>query len=219
MATIKGVWVLKSIVTTPSFNAEYCSFISNGVSYTNLGYSSYDSEYDRAVLKYGSTVVYYFDSGFDQWLNEAYRTVDFGETEQSVSDTFYSWFTANAAQQVTATVLAKIKYGEEELGDLVAGKKAVVKVKGTEMDEDLVIESVFSPPVLVEGEATPTEADQEFTPTDADGYSKFTVKKIPSGYVKPSGTLTVTANGTFDVTEKASVTVAIPVYDGTVVIS
>lgn len=74
-------------------------------------------------------------------------------------------------------------------------------------------------PVLVEGEATPTEADQEFTPTEADGYSKFTVKKIPSGYIKPSGTLTVTANGTFDVTEKASVTVAIPVYDGTVVIS
>lgn len=113
----------------------------------------------------------------------------------------------------------KMKYNGVELETLADGKKRTLHVAEKTMAADIEIESASTPPVLVEGEATPTEADQEFTPTDADGYSKFTVKKIPSGYVKPSGTLTVTANGTFDVTEKASVTVAIPVYDGTVVIS
>lgn len=35
--------------------------------------------------------------------------------------------------------------------------------------------------------------------------------------ITPSGSVTMTANGTYDVTAYASVVVAIPVYDGTVV--
>lgn len=35
--------------------------------------------------------------------------------------------------------------------------------------------------------------------------------------ITPSGTRTVTANGTYDVTSYANCTVAIPVYDGSVV--
>lgn len=31
------------------------------------------------------------------WYNDAYRVVDFGETQQSVSSDFYTWFTSNAS--------------------------------------------------------------------------------------------------------------------------
>ena len=42
---------------------------------------------------------------------------------------------------------------------------------------------------------------------------------VESGGITPTGTLNITANGTYDVTDKDSVVVAIPTYDGTVVIS
>lgn len=33
------------------------------------------------------------------WIDEAYLTVDFGTTPQTVTDEFYNWFTANAIKQ------------------------------------------------------------------------------------------------------------------------
>jgi hypothetical protein len=47
---------------------------------------------------------------------------------------------------------------------------------------------------------TPTETSQEITPdTDYAGLKKVTVDAIPYGYVKPSGTVTFTKNGTYDI--------------------
>ena len=48
-------------------------------------------------------------------------------------------------------------------------------------------------------------------PVEIDGYSPVTVNvPVPEGYIKPSGTLNITKNGTYDVTEKASAVVSIP---------
>ena len=48
-------------------------------------------------------------------------------------------------------------------------------------------------------------------PNGVDGYSPIEVSvPIPNGYIKPSGTLNITKNGTYDVTEKASAVVSIP---------
>lgn len=41
------------------------------------------------------------------------------------------------------------------------------------------------------------------------------IANIPTG-ITPSGTVTLNTNGTYDVTEKATAIVAIPVYDGSV---
>lgn len=51
-----------------------------------------------------------------------------------------------------------------------------------------------------------------YTATDGvDGYSPVTVNvPIPDGYIQPSGTKTITENGSYDVTEKASVLVDVP---------
>lgn len=41
------------------------------------------------------------DSPIDEgaWVNDSYRTIDFGSTPQTVTDEFYNWFTANATKQ------------------------------------------------------------------------------------------------------------------------
>ena len=69
-------------------------------------------------------------------------------------------------------------------------------------------------PVLQEKTVTPTTTALEVTADDGyDGLEKVTVEKIPSQYVIPSGTKTITSNGTHDVTSYASATVNVPSED------
>lgn len=67
-------------------------------------------------------------------------------------------------------------------------------------------------PVLQEkNNITPTTSQQTITPDSGyDGLSKVVVNKIPDSYVVPSGTRTIEENGTFDVTNYASVSVDVP---------
>ena len=54
---------------------------------------------------------------------------------------------------------------------------------------------------------TPTKSKQEVKPDTEMVLYKVTVNPIPDEYIIPSGELPITANGTYDVTEKASVIV------------
>lgn len=55
---------------------------------------------------------------------------------------------------------------------------------------------------------TPAKSAQNIAAPDGKvGYSSVTVEKIPDDYIIPSGSQNITANGTYDVTNKASVVV------------
>lgn len=54
---------------------------------------------------------------------------------------------------------------------------------------------------------TPTKSTQKATPDSGYVLSEVTVNPIPDDYIIPSGSQNITANGTYDVTSKASVVV------------
>lgn len=66
-------------------------------------------------------------------------------------------------------------------------------------------------PTLQTKTVTPTKSQQTITPdSNYDGLSQVTVNAIPDDYIMPSGSQTITANGTYDITSKASVVVNVP---------
>lgn len=98
--------------------------------------------------------------------------------------------------------------------EVQGGKSVRLPTKGKYCDRDIVITATGggeTPANPIIESLSVTENGTYTAPSGVDGYSPVTVNvSIPNGYIKPSGTLNITDNGTYDVTEKASVIVAIP---------
>lgn len=116
MATIKGKWKFKEVVddSTPNSLDDSrinLSFESSGQrwsqisiykssEYVSILYSLYteDGPPDAEYLAYA-----------DRTWSEAYRTVDFGETEQTIEDEYYNWIVANAVEQTLPEKIYSVK--------------------------------------------------------------------------------------------------------------
>lgn len=77
----------------------------------------------------------------EYWQDEAYRTVDFGNTEQKVSAVFYTWLVANATLQgeKEPTATATITYNSNIIAIITDGQTATLSCKGKKMIGDIVI--------------------------------------------------------------------------------
>lgn len=103
--TISGKWKFNEVLTKPTksfidVTYFYSSADEWNTQYKIIGgfhlgvmYYTYDDGDDASFDLY----VYKFES--NSWLVEA-RIVDFGETPQTVSEEFYTWFTANATKTI-----------------------------------------------------------------------------------------------------------------------
>lgn len=106
MAQVSGVWVWNDTLPfVEAIIADYnVTFKSNNDNYTSLYvYNSAHDPKGGALLAYGAEgYAVYIGSGNEiGFTNEAYKTIDFGTTPQTVSDSFYTYLTTNATTTQT----------------------------------------------------------------------------------------------------------------------
>ena len=108
MAKIKGKWKWNDTFVRPEGGAEYVgtsvNFISNGITFSNMDMCLLSGqEWLGYAGSSGMTWVYDqtgSQAGFQGWLNEAYKIMDFGNSDVSVDDEFYQVLVANANEYI-----------------------------------------------------------------------------------------------------------------------
>lgn len=161
MKTVKGIWTFKDVLTYPSnYFQERVKFSSGGTNYTQI----YPIVHSDIEIRRSLCYAYYADEVLEEglieewpyvfdgtdvvgWQGEVYKTIDFGETEQTVSDVFYAWLTRNAfAEKVevnitengTTTLATAGKYCDRNIDVNVEVSSEVLN------DADSILDGSFS---------------------------------------------------------------------------
>lgn len=159
MATVKGIWTFKDVLTSAVIWEEV-NFSADGVSYhrifidsggvapfltLNYGYNEGEMTCAQDVYAFEE-----YDGGLIQigWYSDAGKTIDFGETEQTVSDEFYSWLVENATyagnilinitENGTTTLATAGKYCDRNIDVNVEVSSGIVN------DADKILDGSFS---------------------------------------------------------------------------
>lgn len=94
--TVSGVWVFNETIPMEDTSFSNISFSNGGRNFDSILIEN--AKPWSMVYRNSSDEVGAYWEG-DGWLDEAYRTIDFGTTAQEVSEEFYAWLTANAVKQ------------------------------------------------------------------------------------------------------------------------
>ena len=99
MATVSGVWKwnFNNYDTSNFSGSQSVTFTSNNNEFNSISWNPMDY-----ILQYWSGPVTVFEYG--GWENRDYEEMDFGATEQTVSEDFYNFLTANATQQAAPSI-------------------------------------------------------------------------------------------------------------------
>lgn len=113
---IKGIWIFNDIISLDqSIFGEYLvNFTSDGVECMAMRINDITGDIELSYIpnKGSSTPVYVLGVSWvdaDYNPDDKYRTVDFGETEQEVSEVFYNWLIANATEYGTTPTLRNVR--------------------------------------------------------------------------------------------------------------
>ena len=135
MAKVSGIWnfydIISAFPTTSSYNV---NFYSNDTQYIGIRKSG-------GVLYYiasGNVWNAIYDYNDNKWHKEAYKTINFGDTEQDVNNVFYSWIFSNTTKSV-GEIVAEIKYGSSILGRLIKEQKATLTCIDQKMVYDVSV--------------------------------------------------------------------------------
>lgn len=201
--TIRGVWEFqKDGFTMDSVDCDV-NFTSNGNQFTSL-HNSFDG--NETTMKYDTTTVWSDASGVG-WVNESYRTVDFGTEFQTVPKSFIDFIT-DFAQPITPKPVLQEKTvapgktdqeivpdeGYDGLNKVTVQSVTLDDLSGTDGTEQMlnpgtgkIVKGGMAELYRIQARAlnldsktvTPTTSQQTVTPSSGkDGLSQVTVNAI-----------------------------------------
>lgn len=175
MAKINGIWVFNGskISKHTAFFLYEVRFQVNGIDVQKVHIQKNSYGYIGIQINGTETTIYH-DYTYGGWVDEAYKTWDFGTTEQEVTDEFYAWVTANATLVEEEPAATVITYGGETIATLEAGQTATIKTADTEVDYDIVVKAGEQKEPSLQ-EKTATENGDVLPDEGYDGLSKVTV--------------------------------------------
>jgi hypothetical protein len=106
VATISGKWLFNETLSISAsyegtvWNVNFTYWIDDTIPDATGGANTiepYKFRRNKYYLYFGTRYAYNITDNI--WGEEAYRSIDFGSTPQTVPDYFYAWFTANAVYQ------------------------------------------------------------------------------------------------------------------------
>ena len=137
MATIKGVWVFNNAIKDKITGLDQDAvldvlFTSNGTQFSSMCYLvEFFGDMEFCYIYYNgvdsadnATAVQGTIGDITDWINEAYKTVDFGTTEQTVPDTFLAWMQENATQQASEGTTPTAEGVKSKLQSLITASNA-----------------------------------------------------------------------------------------------
>lgn len=174
----------------PETDSERTVFSLNGEELTSI-----DNAWTKEVADDDITIAFVDD----YWKGTFTLNVAYTETMLSVKCTSTSGVILATEKKYCETNV-KVKPTLEEITITPGAKQIVTTSDGYGGIGKVTVSKVSTQTKTV----APTKESQTLIPSNGKYFSKVTVKAIPDNYIEPSGTTTITENGTVDVTSYAS---------------